>query len=248
MRRNLLSLLILIIIVLGLIVVYRWFPDTVRDGVHTITPYTSPFAFSLVILVIALFTWFMRTLVESDPDPFFLNLTFFAFAGQCIRTGEFFGDGNRSIFLLILFLIALLAVGFQVFVLKAHMHTTLKHYKELLTKYRKDGCSDHDIEHWASVLLHITGTDFSPGIYRWLKWLPEVFPSEPRAKSRMDAFSILPETDFQKAPSDETGLTAGLMAVPSEKREALWRLYWVTCVVSWGIFVVAILISQEVKS
>jgi hypothetical protein len=251
MRRIIFSSLILVTVILVLAAIFGWLPSTVRDGAHKMTPYINLIVFSIIVFGIALWTWCMRSWVESDPDPFFLNLTFFAFAGQCIRTSEFFHDGNviqdgyLSNILLILLLFGALVVVFQVNVMRAHMRETKEYYIELLQKYRKDGCSDPEIEHWAGVLLRITGTDFSPGIYGWLKGLLAVFPTEPRAKSRVDAHSILPGTSFRKSPPDDEGLTAGLMAVPSERRYTLWHLYWGTCVVSWIIFAVAIWFSQK---
>lgn len=211
-------------------------------------PSIAPLLFALVLLGIAVFTWFMRALVESDPDPFFLNLTCFAFAGLCIRTGEFMFDGNRGNGLLVLALLSALVVFVHVFVLKAHMHTTVAHYQKLLEQYRRDGCENAAIEHWARLLLHVTGTDFAPGVYNWLRWIPIVFPLEPREKSRRDAFSLLPDAQFRKAPRDENGLSARLMEVPASERTTLWRLYWITCVVLWIIFLVVILLSQKEKS
>jgi hypothetical protein len=209
----------------------------------------APFLFAVVVFGIALFTWLMRTLVDSDPDPFFLNLTFFAFAGLCIRAFEFVLTANKSNgFLDLSWYAGGLVVLLHVFVLKAHMRTTMRHYSQLLTKYRKVGCSDPDIEHWANVLLQITGTDFAPGSYGWLKWLLNVFPSEPREKSRRDAFSILPNTHFRKEPLDSPGLTVDSMAVPVDKRIMLWHWYWITCAASWLIFVVVIWMSQEGRS
>jgi len=241
-------LIVILILVLLTIAFCASFSAKGREWIRAITPYVRPFAFSLVVLGIALFTWLMRTLVESDPDPFFLNLTFFAFAGQCIRTGEFMLNKNRgpgrSNLLLFLLVFALLMVVCHVFVLKAHMRTTMNHYQELLTQNRKGNCSDHDIEHWSSVLLHVTGTDFFPGSYRWLK----VFPLEPRAKSRIDGFSILPETHFRKAPSDANGFTPESLAVPLEEREWLWHLYWITCLCLWVSFVTAIWMSHRIVS
>ncbi|HKP03384.1 MAG TPA: hypothetical protein VJU77_08505 [Chthoniobacterales bacterium] len=245
MRRISLILLLLLAVLLGLFVALRWFPDTVRNAAPTFSLLTNVFAFSSVVFAIALLSWIMRTLVESDPDPFLLNLTFFAFAGQSIRTIEFIYNGHTNGFLLFLGLIAVGIVGCQALILRAHMHTTKTHYKALLAEYKKTSCSDHEIEHWASVVLQITGTDFSPGNYFGFKGLEKVFPSGPRAKSRMDALSILPETDFRKAGPSGSGLTAELLVVPAEDRVTLWCLYRRACAAAWIVFMIAILISQK---
>jgi hypothetical protein len=244
MRRLLILLLVLLPIVGHIL-----FPNAVRHVIRAIIPSLAPFLFAVVLFVIALLTWLMRTLVESDPDPFFLNLTFFAFAGLCIRGFEFVLGGHKGNgFLDLSWLVGVFVVLLHIVVLKAHMRTTMRHYQKLLTKHRKISCSDPDIEHWANVLLQITGTDFAPGSYRWLEWLLNVFPSEPRERSRRDAFFTLPDTHFRKEPLDTPGLTVDSMAVPPDKRTMLWHWYWITCAASWLIFVVVIWMSQERKS
>ena len=188
------------------------------------------------VLIIAFLIWMMRTWVESDPDPFFLNLTFFAFAGQCIRTSEFIREGRSSAQLLFLLLCGSVMLVVQVLVMRAHMKTTLKYYKTVLTQNKADGCSEQVIEYWANMLLQITGVDFAPGHYNWLI----VFNTEPREKRRMDAFAILPEGYFQR-----TRFTPQSLIIPTDERKLLWNVYMGICLISWVVFVLAIISSAK---
>ncbi|HET9285778.1 MAG TPA: hypothetical protein VFR24_27825 [Candidatus Angelobacter sp.] len=190
----------------------------------------------LAVLGIAFIVWMMRTAVESDPDPFFLNLTFFAFAGQCIRTGESVKDGKLDVQLVYLLVIGFATLFGQVLVMKAHMKTTLKYYKGLLDLHKSDGCQKQEIHYWADRLLEITGVDFAPGNYSWLI----LFNTEPREKRRLDAFSILPESDFKT-----TQFSPQSLIVPLDKRKLLWSMYRWICLISWIIFIVAIIFSAK---
>ena len=44
--------------------------------------------FVIGVFLIAIGCWWLRLRIESNPDPLWLNLTFFAFAGQFIRFAE----------------------------------------------------------------------------------------------------------------------------------------------------------------
>jgi len=48
------------------------------------------------VLLIAFFSWLIRSIAESDYEPFLVHLTFFAFAGQLIRTAELSKEGNPN--------------------------------------------------------------------------------------------------------------------------------------------------------
>ena len=144
--------------------------------------------FFSAVLGIAILLWFLRTFVESDPDPFFLNFTFFAFAGQCIRTSELLHTKHLQPLHGGLLLGASIFVAVQVFVMKKHKRITLEHYKFMLKQAKTDGCPEREIDHWAGVLLRITGVDFHPGGYAW--WA-SLFDTEPREDRREQAFSIL---------------------------------------------------------
>src|SRR5438552_12533740 len=80
--------------------------------------------FILAILIIAILTWIFRNLIESDPDPFLLNLTFFAFVGQAIKTSELTREGNVTPIILLLMLVAFLLVMTQVMVLRRQKTAT----------------------------------------------------------------------------------------------------------------------------
>jgi len=194
-------------------------------------------AFIAAVLIIAILTWVLRTLVESDPDPFFLNLTFFAYVGQCIKTSELIRAGcvQRSIIYLIL--LATFTVLIQVMILRTQKRATLAHYKKLLSESKTDKCSDNEIEHWAVSLLHVSGIDFHPGYYKWLKLIAFVF-TEPREKSREDALSILPGGHFN-------GLTPGQLIVGDEPRMKLWYWYLGICLLSWLLFVVEVIVASK---
>jgi hypothetical protein len=237
MQRSLLSLLFLMVLFTSC----KHVLEAVKVEGVAISPYIDPFAFIIAVFMVAMCTWIMRSFVESDPDPLCLNLTFFAFAGQWIRTNEIIDNGNLSRPIFFLLVIGFLIVLFQVIVLKAHMRTTREHYEDVLMNYKTDECSDHEIEHWAAALLRITGTDFSPGSY---KLLAVLFDSEPRRKSRKQAFSILPSTHFRLASPD--GLTADSLTVPLKQRKMLWRCYLGSCLVSWVIFIMAMIISHRI--
>src|SRR5262249_6268129 len=114
-------------------------------------------AFIGTALLIAMLTWTMRSLVESSPDPFILNLTFFAFVAQCVRSFEFILDAKSIRVLWVLFLSALLVLALQVIVIRNHRQKTSDHYKVLLTKYKTNASTKADIDHWAGALLQITG-------------------------------------------------------------------------------------------
>jgi hypothetical protein len=199
--------------------------------------------FTAAIFLIAVVVWILRSWVESEPDPFFLNLTFFAFAGQCIRTCECIRDKKLTGVVAFLWLIALFVVLSQVIIMKAHKQTTFNHYKDQLKNNKvDDNCSDREIDHWADALLQITGVDFSPGHYQWLEDLSVVF-TEPREKSRENAFSILPPNRFRVAPPST--FTAGSLIVPLDKRQRLWRMYEVVCILSWAVFIAALIFSTR---
>ncbi len=198
---------------------------------------SETFAFIGAILIIAILTWVLRTLVESDPDPFFLNLTFFAYVGQCIKTGELIRAEcvQRSIIYLIL--LATFAVLVQVMIMRTQKRATLAHYKKLLSANKTDKCLDNEIEHWAVSLLHVSGIDFHPGYYKWLKLVAFVF-TEPREKSREDALSILPDGHFKKLSADQ-------LIVEGEPRMKLWRWYVLICLLSWALFVAAVIVASK---
>lgn len=196
-----------------------------------------------VIFGIALFIWAVRTLIETDPDPFFLYLTFFAFAGQCTRTAEVFRTEDTTRLHGVLFLIGLGVIMSQVFVMRGHRMLTSAHYKELLTHSNTDHL-ENEVDRWVAVLLRITRVDLYPGGYKWLPAF--VFKTEPREQSRKDAVWVLPGERFQKS---ETGLTPASLEVPeSGDRRRLWSLYVGLAVVAWLCFAGAVLISPSESS
>ncbi len=196
--------------------------------------------FFLAVLGIATALWFLRTLVESDPDPFFLNFTFFAFAGQCIRTSELLDTGRLRPVHGGLLLGSFIIVAVQVFVMKKHKRLTFEHYRFTLKAKKNDGCSDRELDHWANVLLRITGVDFHPGGYAW--WA-SLFDTEPREERREQAFSILPDSHFQLRSEN---VEANVLMLPdSSERRRYWWSYVGCCIVAWMLFGAAVFIHSD---
>jgi membrane protein YqaA with SNARE-associated domain len=193
----------------------------------------------VAVLGIALFSWFLRSYAEGDADPFLVNFTFFAFAGQCIKTGELIIEGTPRPLIFGLFLVAIILVAFQVFVIRAQVWRTIEHYKEILEKNKIANCTSDEIGRWATVLVRITGVDFYPEFY---KWLNEVFGSEQREKRRNEAVSILPRDRFN---CEENGVTSDSLTVPPERRKVLWRFYAYVCLLSWLVFVSCLLVPKH---
>lgn len=193
----------------------------------------------VAVLGIALFSWFLRSYAEGDADPFLVNFTFFAFAGQCIKTGELIIEGNPRPLIFGLFLVAIILVAFQVFVIKAQVWRTIEYYKEILEKNNIGDCTPDEIGRWATVLVRITGVDFYPEFY---KLLNEVFGSEQREKRRREAVSILPPDRFN---CEAGGVTQDVLTVPPESRKVLWRFYAYICLLSWLVFVGCLLVPKH---
>lgn len=186
------------------------------------------------MLVIAIFAWVVRSMVESYPDRFLLNLTLFAFAGQCILTAGLARAGNAIVFPLLIVGVVLLVL--QILIIRAQQKVTLQHYEKLLSINRFHNVTNDEIESWAAVLLQITGADFHPEVYKWsgdigLRW-----------EKRSQAISILPKNHFD---CGESGVTAHALIVPPEYRRALWRLYVGVCFLSFAVFIVCILIATR---
>jgi|ERR1044072_317090 hypothetical protein len=200
--------------------------------------------FLLGVFLIALFCWYLRSRIESDPEPFFLNLTFFAFAGQFIKFAELTADSiihgrwlpGFGTLLILLGVSTGLVIG-QARVMRVHMEMTGKHYRDVLTRKLKRE-NNHQVERWAIVLLRITGVDLFPGGYRWLKLFS---PEEPRTITRELAVFALPRDGFRSkkgiAPED-------LVLDVTKERRIYWWLYVTICIFSWGLFVYAIIFAQ----
>jgi hypothetical protein len=204
-------------------------------------PFLQAAAFIGTVLIIALLTWAMRSLVEGSPDPFILNFTFFAFVAQCVRSFEFILDAKSIRVLLVLWFLALLVLTLQVIVIRAHRQRTLDHYKYLLDKYKKDTSTKVDIDHWSDALLQITGADVSPGQYQLLSDLFDT--TEPWAKKRNEAFSTLPASNFRVTPQSD--FTADSLILPEAQRKRLWLGYVLLCVVSWILFSAATFVTTK---
>ena len=236
MRPQLLLLLLLLAIVLT--GACNWVLQETQVDKSMLSNNLDSIGFAVAVAVIALSLWSLRSLVESEPDPFFLNITFFAFAGQSIRTGEAVGNKAATGSLFLLLLVAVLFLFLQVVIMRAFVRVTIDHYKDQLEKARREGCPDGEIDRWARLLVKISGTDFSPGSY---SWLTPIFKGEPREKSKRQALSILPDTQFDKRSE---WLTVEGLTISASDRSRLWQFYVLIAVGSWMVFVVALFVSR----
>jgi hypothetical protein len=205
-----------------------------------------------LVFTLAIIVWGLRSAVDSDPDPAILNLTFFAFVGQCIRTGEVAIEGGDLVSLVALLVPAAGIVGIQVLVYRYHVSTTKQHYDAVLTHYKKDRCPEREIEYWSKRLLHITGVDFYPGKYGWLSKFTK---GEPREKRRKEAFWILPGTHFKLTTAKSTSastvpastedwppeLGPEMFVVPLDLRVWPWRWYIAMCTLAWLVFLLCLI-------
>jgi len=196
--------------------------------------------FIVSVLGIAFFSWLIRSFAESDYEPFLVHLTFFAFAGQLIRTGELIREHNPDMPLVLsLLLFAAIMVLLQNAVLRFQSARTLEHYKAVLFKYSNKANST-DVEHWAPVLVRITGVDFYPEFYMKLN---TGLGSGPREKLRREGVSIVPGDLFN---CGETSINSEALMVPPEGRRFLWRCYVLVCISSWVVFIGCLLVPRNI--
>jgi hypothetical protein len=193
-------------------------------------------SFIAAVLGITLLVWLVRSIAESNPDPFLLNLTIFAFAGQCVATAERVREANASGVVFALLLIAVILLLLQAFIIRTEWATTIRHYKEVLESNKVGELSSAEIERWALLLLRITGVDFYPEFYMGITAGPR---HGPRHNLRKQAISILPPSEFKVGSS---GVTASALIVPAHERKWLWRTYVLICMLSWSVFIVSLLV------
>ena len=216
-----------------------WIQSTWQKGESLLFDNWGSIGFFIAVVVIALLLWFVRSVVESEPDPFFLNLTFFAIAGQCIKTGEEMGKKTATAGLFLLLVAGLFLLWIEVIVIRAHVRVTINHYKDQLNKAKKDGCPLGEIDRWAKLLVKISGTDLSPGSYNWLTI---IFQGEERKeRSKEQARDILPDNQFDKG-SEYLTVTGLTVSEPIRKR--LWLPYMLIPFGSWLIFGCALFVSR----
>lgn len=190
------------------------------------------------VLGIALIAWLVRSFVESNPDSFLLNITFFAFAGQCVFAAQMIREGLSIAVLSVLLLIGLSLLLLQVLIFRAQALKTLEYYQRILNENKLGSLTASEIAHWATLLIRITGVDFYPEFYSPTKG----FGRGPREKRRKEAISILPQDRF-KCGSD--GLTIDSLVVPPEERRLLWRSYAFTAISAWLFFIVSVLVTSR---
>jgi membrane protein YqaA with SNARE-associated domain len=204
--------------------------------------------FVVIVFCIALVAWLVRSVFESEPDPFLLSFTFFAFAGQCILTAEMLRGiltaeavvvGQQEVIVLVLFLPAVIFLLLQTFVVRWQVDKTVKHYERLLKSYGIGERSPEEIASWAAVLIRITGVDFFPEFY-----LEYIKVGSPREKRREQAVSIIPRGKFNVG---DDGIVSNALIVPQEDRTLLWRCYALICFLSWAVFVICILVARSHK-
>lgn len=201
-------------------------------------PYIDTIWYIAAVVGIALVAWLVRSFVESNPDSFLLNITFFAFAGQCVFTAQMMREGLSIAVLSVLLLIGLSLLVFQVLIFRAQALKTLEHYQRVLEENKLVSLTSSEIEHWATMLIRITGVDFYPEFYNTMS---KGFGRGPRAKRRKEAISILPQDRF-KSGSD--GVTIDSLLVPPDERKWLWRSYAFTSLSAWLFFITSILVTS----
>jgi hypothetical protein len=201
---------------------------------------------AVAVVVIALVLWFLRSIVELHPDPFFLNLTFFAFAAQCIRTVEALQENKGSRSLFGFFLAAVVLLGFELIVMKKHEILTILRYQTQLeeanremidtanqVETKSEAWQRGEINRWAKLLVKIAGTDFMPGSL-WLL-------GEPKEKSKEEAISILPAAHFNQTSQY---LEPNELNVSDPDRTRWGFLYLLFPALSWLVYVGALFVSR----
>lgn len=189
-----------------------------------------------VVIGIAALAWLVRSVFEWEPDPFLLNFTFFAFAGQGILTAELIREGKQHGFVLVMVVPAIILLLFQTFVIRAQVERTQDHYAKLLADNKIGHRSDAEIDQWASVLVRITGVDFFPEFYlNWIKF------GSPREKRRRQAVLTIPRELFK---AGQEGVTPEALLLKPDDRRFLWRCYAGTCLSSWIVFIVCIIAAR----
>jgi membrane protein YqaA with SNARE-associated domain len=200
-------------------------------GGASMTEFLSSGWFVGAVFGIALLVWSVRSIAESEPDPFVLNFTFFAFAGQCILTAELARQDKLNPTVAGLALVGVIVLLAQIFVFRGHVNKTTDHYKNLLQKFKPSKYNDAEIEKWADVIVRITSVDFWPQLYiGWSKG----FGSGPRGRRRSQALMVLAEGDFK---CGEGGITSEALTVPEDERRWPWRIHAFLCFLSWAIFI-----------
>jgi membrane protein YqaA with SNARE-associated domain len=209
-------------------------------GETSMTEFLSSGSFVVAIFGIALLVWCVRSIAESEPDPFVLNFTFFAFAGQCILTAELARLEKLNATIAGLALLGVIVLLAQIFVFRGHVNKTTDHYKTLLQTHAKpDKYNDAEIDKWADVIVRITGVDFWPQLY---KGWSSSFGSGPRGRRRSQALMMLEHGEFKYG---EDRITAEALTVPDDERRWPWRLHAFLCFLSWIIFVACIQVAKR---
>ncbi len=214
--------------------------------------YKDVIALSGFVLILALALWFLRSKrMELQPDPFFLNLTFFAFAAQSIRTLEAWQTGRANSWLWLWWGVGFMLLGLELAVISQHEKLTIMHYEDFLEKANlkavdkaeREGTAKipwppGEINRWAKLMVRISGTDFLLGSL-WL--LASVFEDQPKEKSKRDAVSILPTSEFVPPPKDSISRE---LAVPDLDRKRFGSLYIIFSALSWIVLILALFASR----
>jgi membrane protein YqaA with SNARE-associated domain len=195
--------------------------------------------FVVAIFGIALLVWGVRSIAESEPDPFVLNFTFFAFAGQCVLTAELARLDKINGTAAGLALLGFITLLVQIAVFRGQVYKTTEHYKTLLQKFNPDKYNDAEIDKWAEAIVRITGVDFWPQLYQG--WSSS-FGSGPRGKRRSQALMVLNNGGFK---CGEGGLTAEALTVPEDIRTWPWRFHAFLCFLSWAVFIACMQVAKR---
>jgi hypothetical protein len=190
-----------------------------------------------IVVAIAIFAWLVRSSIESEPDPLLLNLTFFAFAGQCVLTAELMGENKPVKLIWLLNLITFILVFIQVRIVMAHAWTTIEHYEKLLKDNEAD---ENKIGEWAEILFRITGADFFPQFYQ--KFFKIRFLKNTPGRRRKQAISILPREIFK---GNDHRIDEEALLIAADDRKMPWRSYAGVCVIAWILFIACICVAKN---
>lgn len=210
-------------------------------GLHDVTNMTlcDSLEFIGIVVAIAIFAWLVRSSIESEPDPLLLNLTFFAFAGQCVLSADLMGE-NKPIDLKLIWLLDLITfilVFIQVRIVMGHASTTIEHYERLLRDNKAD---ENKIGQWAEILFRITGADFYPQFYQ--KWFKIRLLKNTPGRRRKQAISILPGELFKE---NNHKIDGEALLIEADERKWPWRIYAGVCVMAWILFIVCLVVGRN---
>ncbi len=196
----------------------------------------TPMETVLLFFFLGVLAWLYRSIAEEDPDPLLLNLTLFACIGIILIPINDILSGKSIDSALFLPMIASLVLGAsQALIYRHQLRITQEHLKKALTDALIDEEKTSEVEKWSYIAKEIAKVDFFPEFYKTLFNLFGGEKKGPRYEKKELVIKYLPKEIFDK---NKLGITQ--IEVPPKKREWWWRLYFIICLTSWIIYVLAI--------